>query len=171
MLPNSLEALRKQSIHIRVLKVVLCLLILPLCWKAFEKYDEYDYWRTWAPIEFDSKSWALPREMGCYYTIFPLGERRFHPCRRTASNTYNPTRFRMLESLLRKHKLSGKSEDEIESLLGLPENPSAGASQGTRWEYFATRPGGQGAFTLNFVNGKVVRCEYEFGDDHHYYEW
>lgn len=171
MLPNSLEVLRKQSIHIRVVKIVLGLLILQLCWNACESYNEYDYWRNWAPMEFDSKVWALPREMGWYCTIFPLGERRFHPCQRTASNTYNPTRFRMLESLLRKHKLFGRSEKEIESLLGLPENPKAGTLQEPCWAYFATRPDGQGSLTLNFINGKVVRCEYVIGDDHHFYEW
>jgi hypothetical protein len=131
-------------------KILLVVIVALAAWSLFDTMLRYGiasfnqaYNNDWSPIPFASKGWRSQRD---------------------GWGKDDPTRYRMLHSLLNEHKIVGLSRTEIFAMLGEPDMP-ADANSSILTYYFKRRDG-DGSLHLRFEKDVCTYYELiDLGDD------
>jgi hypothetical protein len=163
--------------HVKWLCIcVAAMAIILIAWVGSSRYSlEAEGFRfgggsnDWSPIAFDSYLWKVPREPGLHPAPFPFifwfrEEWHYFP---RVSNNHDPTRYRMIGSLLKKGNLVGKNKKDIRKLLGEPDSLAHDRKGNEIGDYGYTirRPGGWGVLGISFDADKVKEATYSKTDD------
>lgn len=122
----------------------------------------------WSPLPFNSQLWQAPRELGYHPYGFPFiffGQTQWHYSPVESTNRQDPTRYRMLKSLEKNHKLVGMTTTQILKLLGPAGTTETFHGHIEGLGYSVWRPGGFGELSIEFQNGVAVKSHYSPGED------
>lgn len=128
-------------------------------------YEESRSLNNWLPLPFDYKLWNTPRELQSHPTWFPLiyedvwvtYEDYDGPPR--PINIYDPTRFRMLQSMLSQLERSDRTRTDVLKLIGKPDYSSESKNGDEGFSYLLRAPNGWGSLNLDFEDEKLVKAK------------